>query len=277
MHAIASPVVLRGHLHSRTSRAVAGALVAFAGAALPAVALAGLLGDPELLTPPVLVSTLLVFAVLPAAAAWAVQRAAAARITLDRERMTLERRDLRVEVPRAAITRVAPWAVPLPGPGVTLALASPQRLAIADPTALLEALGQRAGRDHPVVVWAHARAQRPPWRWRHRLWKFVGFSFPVAAVLFRAHQWIAYGGTLGQWYMQGAGAWLRTLAVYWLVVAIDLVLWAALWRGVGEAAALAAAPIAPARAARVRWAVELACRVAYYAGVPALLAARFLA
>ena len=39
--------------------------------------------------------------------------------------------------------------------------------------------------------------------------------------------------------------------------------------------ALGAAWVAPARAARVRRAVEVSCRVLYYGGVPVLLGLRF--
>jgi hypothetical protein len=53
------------------------------------------------------------------------------------------------------------------------------------------------------------------------------------------------------------------------------VLWASVWRGPAEGASLLAAYVAPAQAARVRRAAEVACRVLYYAGVPALLALRF--
>ena len=270
---------LKGHLHSPFSRLVSGALVAVSRLSLPVLAVAGLLGDGDLLTTPVLVGSLLVFAVLPAAAAWMVERATAAEVAVGDD-VVLARPDLRLEVPRAAIDRVHPWALPVPGPGVSFALRSGRRLShgleLADPVPLLGALGQE--RDlHPVAVWAHARAATRPWRWHHLLWKFGLFALAPTAVLFNAHQHIAYGGWRGQYYLEGPGPYFRTFAIYWLTVAIDLLLWAALWRAVGEGAALAAACVAPSRAARMRRLVEVACRLVYYAGVPALVAARFLA
>src|SRR5262249_4129393 len=171
-------VHLRGHLHSPLSRLISGALVAVSRLSLPALAAAGLLGDGDLLTTPVLVGTLLVFAVLPGAAAWMIERAAAADVTLSDD-LGLRRADLRLEVPRASIERVRRWALPVPGPGLSFTLRSGRRLGhgleLADPLPLLAAFGDGA-RTHPVVVWAHARAATPPWGWHHVLWKFVGFA-----------------------------------------------------------------------------------------------------
>jgi len=58
-------------------------------------------------------------------------------------------------------------------------------------------------------------------------------------------------------------------------VTIYQVLYASVWRGLAEPVCLVAAAVAPSRAARVRRAAELAIRVVYYVGVPALLALRF--
>src|SRR5262249_57453928 len=117
-------------------------------------------------------------------------------------------------------------------------------LELADPLPVLAALGEEADTP-PVVVWAHARAATAPWRWHPLLWKFVVFALAPTAVLFNAHQHIAYGGSLGQYYLEGRGPYLRTFAIYWLTVSIDLVLWAALWRAIGEGVALAAPWIPP--------------------------------
>src|SRR5262245_13675579 len=116
-------------MHSRLSRAVAASLWTCAGAALPAIALGGLVLDPELFTPAVLLGTIPRFAARPAALAWLIGRACAARVTVNDVTVVLERRDVRVDVPRSAIARTIPWAVPLPGPGVRFALASGRRLA----------------------------------------------------------------------------------------------------------------------------------------------------
>jgi len=95
-------------------------------------------------------------------------------------------------------------------------------------------------------------------------------------VLFNAHQHIAYGGLLGEYYLLGLGSYLRTFAVHWLTLTIYLVLYASVWRGLAEGMALLAACVAPARAAAVRRAAEIVCQVAYYGGVPVLLLLRFL-
>ncbi len=60
------------------------------------------------------------------------------------------------------------------------------------------------------------------------------------------------------------------------VLTIYLLLYASVWRGVAEGVALLTAWVASAHAIAVRRAVEIACQVLYYAGVPVLLGLRFL-
>ena len=158
-----------------------------------------------------------------------------------------------------------------------------QGLQIDDPTPLLLALAEaggleaaRAATRHPVLVYAHARARGAPRRWHHLLGRFAGFALLPTAVLFNAHQHIAYGGLLGEYYLLGLGSYVRTFAVHWLTLTIYLVLYASVWRGLAEGVALLAACAAPANAAGARRAVEIACQVAYYGGVPLLLLLRFL-
>jgi len=172
--------------------------------------------------------------------------------------LVLEHRERRIEVPCSAITRLSAWTIPLPGGGLWLSLRSGRRfpygLQIADPTALLLALaaagGPADGRgvlEHPNVIYARAKTRRS--RWYHPLLKFVGFAFLVTLPLFRVHQYIAYGGTFGEYYLMGLQAYLITFGIYWG---------------------------APSRAARVRRAVEIVYRVLYYGGVPVLVTLRFL-
>src|SRR5262249_29418458 len=157
---------LQGHLHSRTSRLITGALVAVSRGCLPLVALAGMLTDADVFTPPVLVPTLLLLAALPAAAAWLIERAARAYVLVDARLLVLGRRDLRLEVPRVSIASVTPWSLPLPVPGVTFTLRSRAQLTggleIRDPLALSEALGGTRAPTHPVAVWAQAPPALPP-------------------------------------------------------------------------------------------------------------------
>jgi hypothetical protein len=273
----------RARLYRRGGRIPAALLVALSRASLPAVlALVALATDPPI-DLPLLLELLLVLAVVPALLARVMRRRA--HLELGASALILRRTDLVVEVPYAAIARVAPWALPLPGPGLTLWLRSGARLAYAvetaDPGALLRALtpavgdAARSALAHPMVTYAHAAAGST-WRWYHYGWKFVLFALAPTAVFFNAHQHIAYGGPLGEYYLYGAGAYLRTFAVYWLTMAIYLVLFASPWRGLAEAVAWAMAWGAPERAATVRRAVERGCQILYYGGVPVLVAARFL-
>src|SRR6184192_77960 len=174
-------------------------------------------------------------------------------------------------LPCRAIARVAPWAVPLPGPGLSVCMRSGrwlrQGLQIDDPTPLLLALAETGGLE---------AARGAPRRWHHLLGRFAGFALLPTAVLFNAHQHIAYGGLLGEYYLLGLGSYVRTFAVHWLTLTIYLVLYASVWRGLAEGVALLAACVAPASAAGARRAVEIACQVAYYGGVPLLLLLRFL-
>jgi hypothetical protein len=280
----------RRELHARAyspwARSVAAVLLACAGASLPALlALVVFANDPPV-TPPVLFRLVLVFTIAPGLGAALVGRLAAARVAVRDGELAIERRRVRLEIPAGAIVRVAPWTVPLPGPGVSLGLRSGRRLPcalqLADPLALLDALAElgvsaaAAAAAHPSVVYARAKASAPRPRWYHLAGKFGLFALVPTAVLFNAHQHIAYGALLGEYYLMGLGSWLATLGTYWLTLTIYLVLFASVWRGLAEATALLAARVAPSRAARVRRAVETACRVLYYAGVPVILIVRFL-
>jgi apolipoprotein N-acyltransferase len=132
-------------------------------------------------------------------------------------------------------------------------------------------------RQHPSIVYARERARRSRLTWRRFLLKFVVFALVPTAPLFNVHQSIAYGGTLGQYYLQGPRAYLTTFAIYWGTVTLYLICYASVWRGLAEGSALGAAWLAPARAGRVRQVAEWACAALYYGGVPLLLLWRFLA
>src|SRR4030095_10338673 len=121
--------------------------------------------------------------------------------------------------------------------GVTLRLRSGRRLDVAldDPGVLVARLGVAEDHDDPVARWAEARARRAPTLWSHVVPRFPLFALVPGVILFRTHQWIAYGGTFGQYYLLGLRAYLATFAVYWATVTIYLVLWANLWRLLVEA------------------------------------------
>jgi hypothetical protein len=168
---------------------------------------------------------------------------------------------------------------------MVVVLRSGRRLAPAlvtdDPLSILDALAARGvpagdARRHPWVVWAAARRLSARRWWDHPLVKFAGFAALPAAILFRAHQYIAYGGFWGEWLLLGPAAWLGTLAAYWATTALYALLFAGLLRGAGEIVAIGAAAAAPSHAARVRQLVETACRTGYFGGIPLLLLLRFL-
>jgi hypothetical protein len=266
-------------------RVVAALFLAASRASLLLVLAAVLFSTDPPVTPPVLFRMVLVLVFFPGLVAWAVRRACAAAVSVEGERLVLAGRRFRVEVPCTSIERVVPWVIPLPGAGLGLRLRSGRRLGwaveAADPALILETLAERAGvadarpaLQHPSVVYARAKAR--PRRWYQPLVKFVLFGALPAGVLFRAHQYISYGGAFGQWNLEGLVPYLTTLAVYWATVCVYLVLYASLWRALAEGAALLGAWVVPSRAATTRRAVEAACRLLYYGGVPLLLLLRFL-
>lgn len=273
------PISRNAHAHGRISRAVVGGLRALGLASLPALLGMVVYATDPPVTPPVLLRLLVTWTLLPLGLASLLERLLVTEVGSDGTTLVIARRDVRVEIPLHAIDGVVPWRVPLPRPGFWLRMRSGRRLgyglAADDPSALLATVGHTTP-AHPTIAWAQARAAVPPRRWYHRVASFGLFALLPAGVLFNAHQHIAYGGTFGQWYLLGAGAWWTTLAVYWGTMVVYLVLYAATWRWLAELAALAAAPVAPSQAARVRRTVELVCGIAYWAGVPLLLALRFL-
>jgi len=266
-------------------RVVGGILVAVSRVSLPLIAI-GVLTTNGPVPLIVLGRALAVCALLPAIAAWLIERACMVDVEVVAAELVLHGRGLRVDIPHTAIVGIRPWMVPLPGPGVALRLRSGRRfsygLQMTDPTQLIAALADRgivaAGEAirHPVVVYAHAQSSMAAWRWYHPMAKFVLFALVPTAVWFNAHQHIAYGGLLGQYYLEGLGPYVTTFLVSWSLAAIYVLLYASVWRGVAETVALIAAWIAPARALTVRRGVEIACRLAYYVGVPVLVLLPFL-
>jgi hypothetical protein len=270
------------------ARWVAGGLVGLSRASLPAIAALVWLNRNEPTPLATMVAMLAAYAALPAAAAWLLGRAYTASVEVRERGLHIRGRGLHLEVPCASIASVEPWRVPLPGAGIRLRLRSgaPLRpgLEAPDLEPLLSALAEAGGVDsarealrHPFVVYASARARHPRRLPSHPIFKFPGFSLLPTAVMFNAHQHIAHGGWLGQYYSEGLAAWLLTFAGYWAYVCTYLVLYASVWRTLAEGIALLAASAGSALAARVRRTVELVCGVLYYAGVPALVLARFLA
>jgi hypothetical protein len=207
----------------------------------------------------------------------------AATLHVEPAQLVLRRRHVRFEIPRASIDSLRPWWVPLPGAGLTLRMKSGRsfqyRLHLPEPLPLLESLGEgdplAAAVHHPSVAFAQARHALVRTRWYHRVFKFVVFPLLPTLIFFRAHQYITYGGPFGQYQMYGLGPYLKSLADYWGTFILQLVLFAGVWRVLGELVALGGAWLSPSHARGVRRAVEMACRLLYYVGFPALFISRF--
>ena len=224
------------------------------------------------------------FVALPALLAAAIARALEATLRIGERDLTIVRSGLQVDVPLVSIDRVSVWQLPFPSAGLTVRLASgrslPQTIGATDPLPVLQALSHHgvageSAADHPLTVYAHARAEQGPWRWTHLLARFPLFALLPTAPLFNVHQHIAYGGLFGQYYLLGLRPYLETFALYWGTVTVYLVLYASLWRGPAELVCLVAAAVAPSTASRVRRGAEWFVRIVYYGGVPVLLAWRF--
>lgn len=230
----------------------------------------------------------LIAVVLPLIAARAIQRLQAASARIESGHLVLRQRRQRIEIPLAAIAGLRTWRLPLPGAGVDLRLASGRRhrhgLRIDDPQALAQAL---AAAGSPAVfadetsarraarAAARAAARRP--RLDHALVKFALFPLLLALPAFRLHQYIAFGGTFGEWQTFGAQAWLTALLIWWAAWSIGLMLYAAALRVAGESAVLAWLALHPADAPAARRAVESLLRWACYLGAPVWLGWRLLA
>lgn len=262
-----------------------GGLLAASGLGLPFLLARVLLANDPPMTPPMVLRAFLAMSVLPALAALVLQRALRGEVALVGDDLTVHVGGQRFAIPLASITAIEPWRLPLPQAGFRLRLASGDRFALGlgadDPTPLLAALAARgvpaaeAARRHPAVVYARARQALGRLGWRRALVKYPLFGAMVAAVLFNAHQHIAYGGLLGQYYLEGAWPWARTYLVYWSTATIYLVLYASVWRWPAEVVAWLAAQRDEAFATRVRRVVEWVCRIAYYVGSGLVLALRF--
>jgi apolipoprotein N-acyltransferase len=275
-------------LLGRGARAASVLLRLLAAAALVWLGLRMLLHDGLQVNSLLQVQGFLLGVALPCLAAAAVRRINRATATISDGRLVLQQGARRIEIPLASIARIHPWRWPLPGPGLELELASGRRwpagFALSDPDALVHALRDAGARAELAAIgpaWArdHARARaaaRHPWL-DHAGLKFGLFPLLLALPAFRLHQYIAFGGTFGEWQTHGASAWLLGLGVWWTAWSLGLMLCAALLRMVIEVLALAAALHGTASARRMRLALERFARFACYAGVPAWLGWRLLA
>ena len=106
--------------------------------------------------------------------------------------------------------------------------------------------------------------------------KFGLFPLALTLITFRLDQVISYGGAFGQYYLQGLGPYLTSLARYAASSTSGLVIYAALVRLVVEALALALTGAWPSQARLFRRAAEVICFVAYFVVIPGYLIALLL-
>jgi apolipoprotein N-acyltransferase len=261
-------------------------LVVASRASLPLILARVVYGQDPPVTLPLLLGLVATMVLVPGGLAALLQRAFAARMTVEDDTVVVTRHDVRLEIPESAIVAVVPWMLPLPTPGAALLLRSGHRfgygIGLTTPSRLIAFLteqadaGARTVGDDPAFLHADAGRHAGALCWWQWLVKFPLLGLLPTAVLFNAHQWIAYGGTLGEYYTYGAPAYLLTFLDYWTTVTIYLALWAGIWRVAAEIVAWGAARLVPTSAFGVRRFVEIGCRVLYYGGVPALLALRFM-
>jgi apolipoprotein N-acyltransferase len=222
------------------------------------------------------------FFLAPEAAAWCVLMAFAARASIEDGVLVLARGARRLELDVTDISAIAPWRVPLPGPGVALRLASGERwhygIALANPTALARALAVAGGPPEPddsscsrEATYAQARLAIRRGRLDHPITKFILFPLVLALPAFRLHQHIAYGSSFGEYYTFGLKAYLTTFSLWWAAWAIGVALTAAALRTAIEGGTLLAVLLRPAQAVELRRWLERAALALLYLGLPAWL------
>lgn len=267
------------------ARLVAAALRTVSRASFPVLLIALLRAMDPPLTPFVLGQGLFALVLLPELCARLVLRAFAADVRVEDGALRIAGALQRVELARGALASAQAWRLPLPSAGLSLRLRSGARLGVGlaapDPSALYALLAQAGAALPPpgdaASAFARARAACPQRWWDRPLVKIGLASLVPGAIGFNAHQHIAFGGFLGEYYLMGLGAWLESAARYWAAGLLYLVLWAGCFRVAIETLTRLGAQAAPARAAGMRSAAERSAALLYYLSIPTLLALRFLA
>lgn len=256
------------------ARAVAGLLRAVARGSLLWMAAAFLLGDGSLPSNTLaLIRLFTLLCLVPELAAWLVLRAFAARASLEAGALVLARGTQRLVVPLADIASATPWRLPIPGTGVSLRMASGERLHLthAAPVALARTLA--AAPDAGLRAFAHPDARVRGWL-HHPLVKFAGLSLVLAIPAFVLHQNINFGDPLGEYHAYGLAAYLSGFALWWASWAIGVVVTAAALRAVTETGTLLSMAARPEAAVAVRRGLERFGLAVLYIGMPAWLAFR---
>ena len=240
------------------------------------------LAGTQTVQPGPLAMGLAVGALLPYVALCLLRLGTRATVTVRPEGLVLTLRGgAHFEIPFEALESVRPWRLPMPGPGLTLRLRTGRVFdsgwEMQDPQPLLTALGTRGeSRDHPRVRYAQARSAKWRRRWYDWALKYGLVPGVLAAIFFRAHQYISFGGPFGEWQMYGLQAYLLTFVRTWLPVFLALLLFGCFWRALAEALCFGAAWLGPRWARHVRTGAEWTCRALYYVALPVFLAVRLL-
>jgi len=267
------------------ARLAAAALRVVSRASFPVLLIALVRAMDPPLTPFVLGQGLFALVLLPELCARLVLRAFAADVRSEGGALRIAGALQRIEIAGGALERARAWRVPLPSAGLSLRLRAGARLGVGlaapDPSVLYPLLAQ-AGAATPVPgdaasAFARARATCPRRWWDGALVKIGLASLVPGAIGFNAHQHIAFGAFLGEYYLMGLGAWLASAGRYWGTSVLYLVLWAGCFRVAVETVTWLGAGLAPARAGGMRSAAERSAALLYYASIPLLLALRFLA
>lgn len=252
---------------------------------LVALSLLGILEGLDTFSPLELVLRMVVLSLLPLLLVWLLRRLTAATLLVEPTRLVLQLRDVHFEIPLASITGVEPWKLPLPGSGLALRMKSGRRfqyrLQVVAPAPLLTQLGAALPSAAPAAQHPSSRLGQARHDWRPRFWDKPAFKFGLiplipAGIMFRAHQYITFGGPFGEYDLFGLTAYLRTFALYWVSFTTGLLLYAGFCRILAEFLAFALTWLLPSRARGVRLIAEWLCRLAYYVAFPALMAHRFL-
>jgi apolipoprotein N-acyltransferase len=261
---------------------VAG-LFALSRLSLVVIALMLLLG--WFISPPLLARLILFLALVPGLLVMLFRMLFAAECEVSADGLSLRRTGLmrrwRFTVRLTDIQTWTCWSVPAPGPGLSISLAGETGtrelvLETRHATSMLASLDHIGPAQPPeaapaALAYCEARAASRLARWHWPVFKFGLFGLLPVLVVFRLHQNIMYGGLLGQYYLQGLGPWLSSLAYHWILVSIYLVLYAAFWRSWVELICWLGTRYAPARAGQLRAGGEILALTAYFAGIPAFI------
>jgi apolipoprotein N-acyltransferase len=259
---------VRGRAYTATLRAGAAALQALASANLlelgaRLVVDAAAPSDIERAPLPLVVRRVFFLTVLPWLLYLVARAVCSATIRADGSRIVVEAGWGRVDVPRAAVSAVRRWSVPVPEPGFDLVIPSGSI-----------GLGWRAAPAVGAGPFDDAAARRRMRPLHHPAIELGLVPAAVAFVLFRLHQIIAFGGFFGEAQLYGWRRWTRTLTGVALSTFCVLLIVSTALRVAIEAIALATSRLPPPWAARVRTLLEVIGAALYYGGIAAVLLLR---